>query len=385
MFRKTVVIGFIKKEFRQMLRDIRMWVVLIGSPLFLLLLFGYAVNLDVKDVQMAYLDRDKTAESRELIGKFTASRYFLPVTDLADESEADRLIDKGTIEMALFIPDGFSRKVRSGKESEVQILIDGTDSGRASLTVSYVNEIAAAFSMKFFQKKIALSVLSHGGAARAVKMKKNVELRERFLYNQNLVSRNFYLPGILSLIISLITITLTAMSIVKERETGTIDQIAVSPISPYELIAGKTIPFVIVSTFDTILITFIMIFWFRVPFNGSFLLLMLASLVFVFSTTAVGLFISTISKTQQQALLSVFLFFMPATMFGGYAFPIYLMPDSVRWITWINPMQYYIKIIRAIFLKGAGITVLGADILALAVIGLVLFYLSSRRFSRRME
>jgi ABC-2 type transport system permease protein len=385
MFRRTVVTGFIKKEFRQMFRDIRMWVVLVGSPLFLLLLFGYAVNLDVKDVRMAYLDRDKTAQSRELVERFTASKYFIPVAALPYEDEADKLLDKGTVEFVLLVPDGFSRRIKSGKASEVQILIDGTDSGRASVTVSYVNEIVSAFSLKYFGKKVVLSVLSRGKAAQTPKMKKNVELKERVLYNQNLSSRNFYLPGILSLIISLITVTLTAMSIVKEREMGTIDQIAVSPISSYELIAGKTIPFIIVSFFDTILITCIMIFWFRVPFNGSFLFLLLASLVFVISTTAVGLFISTISKTQQQALLSVFLFFMPATMFGGFAFPLYVMPQSIMWISYINPMQYYIKIIRAIFLKGAGPIILGPDILALAAIGAVLFFLSSRRFSRRME
>jgi ABC-2 type transport system permease protein len=383
MFRRTVVAGFIKKEFRQMFRDIRMWVVLVGSPLFLLLLFGYAVNLDVKDVRMAYQDRDKTAESRELIERFTASRYFIPVAVLPYESEADRLLDKGTVEFVLDIPDGFAKKIKSGRAPEIQILIDGTDSGRASVTVSYVNEIVSEFSLRYFQKKILLSVLSRGGTP--LKMKRNVDLKERILYNQSLTSRNFYLPGILALIISLITVTLTAMSIVKEREMGTIDQIAVSPITPMELIAGKTIPFVIVSFFDTVLITFIMIFWFRVPFNGNFLFLLLASLVFVFSTTAVGLFISTISKTQQQALLSVFLFFMPATMFGGFAFPIYVMPQAIQWITWVNPMQYYIKIIRAVFLKGAGIAVLGPDLLALAAIGAALFYLSSRRFSRRME
>lgn len=382
-FRKTAVIGFIKKEFIQMMRDTRMRIVLIAAPLFMVFLFGYAVNLDVQNVKLAVFDEDKTTDSRQLAARFTSSGYFIPAADLSSENEADGLLDTGTAEAVLHIPDGFSKKIRGGRTVTVQILVDGTDSGRASVTVAYVNEITALFSQEYFQKQVKLSLLSRGSAG--ARFRQNVELKERVMFNPTMLSRNFYLTGMLSLIIGLITIVLTAMSIVKERETGTIEQISVSPLSPLELIAGKTVPFIIVSIFDIIVVTMVMIFWFHVPFHGSFIFLLAASLVFIFTTTSVGLFISTISRTQQQALLSVFLFFLPSIMFGGFAFPVYLMPETMKWIAYINPMQYFIKITRAIFLKGAGIDVLWGDLLFLTATGLVLFYLSSRRFSRRIE
>lgn len=386
VLRKTAVLGFIKKEFIQMTRDVRMRIVLVASPLFMILLFGYAVNLDVQDVRMAVLDEDRSQESRDLISKFVSSGYFLREADLFSERDADVLLDTGKAEVVLHILNGFSAKLRGGKTAAIQILVDGTDSGRASVTVAYVNEITARYSQSYYQKKVRLSVLSRGNAGKAgMRLRQNVELKERILFNPSMISRNFYLPGILSLIIGLITIVLTAMSIVKERETGTIEQIAVSPLSPWELIAGKTVPFIIVSFVDIIIVTLIMIFWFHVPFRGNFLFLLFASLVFVFTTTSVGLYISTISRTQQQALLSVFLFLMPAIMFGGFAFPVYLMPEPMKWIAYVNPMQYFIKMIRAIFLKGAGFTVLWTDMLYLTAIGVALFYLSSKRFSRRLE
>jgi ABC-2 type transport system permease protein len=293
------------------------------------------------------------------------------------------MLDRGDVEMYVHIRDGFSADIKSGKKSELQLIVDGTDSSRAAVIVAQINQITADFSTGYFKDKIRLYVLAMEN--QGYRMKKPIELKERMLFNPDLASRNFFLPGILGMLIVMTTMTLTSMSIVKERETGTIEQITVSPVRPAEYIAGKVVPFALVSFFDTFVISLIEIFWFKVPFNGSFLLLLLIAVVFVFATTAVGLFISTISRTQQQALLSVFLFFLPALMFSGFVFPIYAMPVPIQIISYVNPVRYFMTLIRGVFLKGVGLDVLWPDLLLLALLGGAMFYLSVRRFTRRMD
>ncbi len=295
----------------------------------------------------------------------------------------DSYLDTGKAEVFIHIEKDFSKKIRSGKTTAVQLIVDGTDSGRAAVIVSYVNRISSDFSMEYLQTKIQALILSKG--INGAQFKQNVELKERVLFNPELTSRNFFLPSVLALLVSMVTITLTAMSIVKERETGTVEQIIVSPMHPMELIVGKSIPFAVVSFIDVFAITLIAIFWFKVPFSGSFLFLMTSGFIYIFSTISVGLYLSTISKTQQQALLSTFLYFLPSQLFSGFIFPIYAMPVAMQWITVINPMRYYITIIRGIFLKGVGFDILWKDVLMLTILGVILFYLSSRRVSRRLE
>jgi len=218
-----------------------------------------------------------------------------------------------------------------------------------------------------------------------VKFKPPVELRERSLFNPQLLSRYFFLSGLLGMLVSIVAISMTSMAIVKEREAGTIDQIIVSPIRPAELIAGKIVPYAIVAFIDIVLITAVMVAWFKVPFNGSVLFLFASGILFIVATSAMGLFISTISKTQQQAILSTFLFFIPALLFSGFIFPIYAMPETIQAITLLNPFRYFITISRAVFLKGAGAIVLWKELAALVIIALVLFYFSARRFRRGLE
>jgi ABC-2 type transport system permease protein len=385
--RTNVIKGFLKKEFAQMVRDVRMRVVLFAAPVFMLLLFGYAVTTDVKNVEMAVLDEDKSAQSRALIERFTASGYFQPSVYLFSEKELVPLMDRGKVEVYIHIGRGFAERVKSGKATAIQLIVDGTDSTRASVIVSYVNIITSGFSFEFFQNRIRLLILAKGvDPSQALRIQRqNIELKERILFNPDLSSRNFFLPAILGLLITMITITLTSMSIVKERETGTIEQLIVSPLKPSEIIAGKTIPFALVSFFDTVVITVIMVFWFKVPFQGGILFLLISSLLFIFCSISVGLYISTISRTQQQALLSVVLFFLPSILFSGFMFPIYAMPLSMQIITLFNPIRYYVEIIRGIFLKGVGIEVLWSQVLALALLGAALFYLSAKRFAKRIE
>lgn len=371
------------KEFRQILRDKRMRFILVGVPVVMLMLFGYAVNTDVSRIRMAVVDSDRSQESRKFIQRFTASGYFIHEYSLGSPSEADVLLDRGVIDLYLAIPVKFSADTGSGKATAVQIIVDGTDSMRAAVIVSYVNIISGDFSFEHLKNRISMSVMARGSGG--IMLKKPVELRERSLFNPELKSRNFYLPSIIGLLLTLITTLLTSMSVVRERESGTMDQLIVSPLRPAEFVAGKTLPFAIIGFVDIVLITIIAIAWFSVPFNGSFILLLVASMFYVLCALAIGIYISTISATQQQAMLSTFLFFIPAILFSGFAFPVYSMPAFFRYVALLDPLMYFIEMLRGIFLKGSGVAELWTDMAALAVMGIILFMLSIRRFSRGFE
>jgi len=332
---------------------------------------------------MAILDEDKTPQSRTLIDKFTSSGYFIPHSYLGSAKGASQLLDKGEVEVFLQIEKGFSKGIKSGKVSTVQIIIDGTDSSRAAVIVAYVNEIASNYSMDFLISRIR--TLAMVKEVKAMTIRDTVKLKERALYNPYLSSTNFFLPGMLCLIVSMAPISLTSMSIVKEREMGTIDQIMVSPVSTMELIIGKTVPFLLLSFVHLLTVTLVAIFWFMVPFKGNFFFLMFASIAFIFSATGMGLYIAAISKTQQQAILSGFMFFLPAVIFSGFAFPIYAMPQIIQYFTYLNPLRYFIVISRAVFLKGVGMEVLWMEFLSMTVLGIFFFYLSARKFSRGLE
>jgi ABC-2 type transport system permease protein len=381
--RKNILKSLLIKEFKQIFRDKRMRITLFLSPMIMLFLLGYAVNTDVKMITMAVFDEDKSGESRKFIQKFISSNYFLYHSDLASGKGINLLLDKGEAEIFLHIPVGFSKDVKSGRHTNVQLILDGTDSNRASVIVSYATQITNEFSLDYFKDRIRMLVLSR--SMDGIRMKENIVVRERVLFNPELASRNFYLPGVLGLLISIVTIMLTSMAVVKEKESGTIEQIIVSPLRPVEYIAGKTLPFAIIGFADIFLIIFITIIFFGVPFNGSFIFLLFSGIVYIISSLSIGLYISTISRTQQQAMLSTFIYFMPAMLFSGFIFPIYTMPLSIQIITYFNPLRYFITIIRGVFLKGVGITVLWPELSALLLIGSLLFTLSVRRFARRME
>lgn len=381
--RKNIIRSIVVKEFRQMLRDKRMRLILFGVPVVMLILFGYAVNTDVARIRMAVIDSDKSQASRMFLQRFTGSGYFIYQYNLDSPLEADRLLDRGLVDMYLNIPVNFSSGTVSGRGTSVQIIVDGTDSMRAAVIVSYVNIISGDFSFERMKEKISMSVLARG--AGGIVLKKPVELRERSLFNPELKSRNFYLPSILGLLLTLITAMLTSMSVVRERESGTMDQLIVSPLRPVEFVAGKTLPFALIGFVDILVITIIAIAWFSVPFNGSFILLLVASMFYVLCALSIGIYISTISATQQQAMLSTFLFFIPAILFSGFAFPVYAMPSFFRFVALFDPLLYFIDMLRGIFLKGSGVSELWSDMAVLAVMGAVLFTLSIRRFSRGFE
>ncbi len=391
--RPKVLISMIKKEFAQVLRDIRMRGVVFGPPIIMIVVFGYAINLDVNTVNLAVLDEDKTSMSRGLIEKFTGSGYFTLHSFLYSDKELMPLMDRGRVEAFIHIKKGLSKNLKTGRVSELQVIIDGTDSNRGAIITAYVNEIMQGFFMDEYLGRIKAQILyrmsglpgTQGGEAAGMAMPRGVRILDRAYFNPTLLSKNYFLPGVIGFIVSLITVMLTSMSIVKERESGTMEQIVVSPIKPMEFIMGKTIPFAIIGFIDMLIVTIITIFWFDVPFNGSIGFLYFAALFYILCSLAVGIYISTISKTQQQAMMSFFLYFIPAILFSGFAFPIYAMPETIQFITYFNPLMYFMVIIRGVFLKGVGITVLWKELLMLVVIGAVLLNLSARRLSRRME
>ncbi len=297
------------------------------------------------------------------------------------------LLDRGQVDGVVRVLPGFARDVARGQASSVQVLLDGTNSNTASLVSGYASQVIARYSQvaanEAQRSRMVGGTMTSGGAI-GVPMPQVVS-RSRVWYNPDLKSRNYFIPGVVVNIITLVTLSLTAMAIVREKEIGTMEQLMVTPIRPIELILGKTLPFVLVGYWDLILVTSAALLIFHVPFNGNFLLLLFAAFVFLMTTLGAGLFLSTISRTQQQAMMATTLFFQPFFMLSGFTFPIRNMPESVQWLTFLNPVRYFMEIVRGVFLQGAGITTLWPQIVALAVFGVIILGLSVNRFHKQLE
>lgn len=378
--RTSVLKGMLRKEFIQLFRDPKMRAVLFAAPLLMLFIFGYAANTDVKEGRVVFMDDDRTQSSRAFIESVISSKHFVRLADITAVSEADHYLDEGNAEVFLRIGKNFGSELAQGRSPSVEVIIDGTDPNRAMILLSYLSRIAAASSQEYTR-----NALSRTRAVRPeIVLSKipSADLRTRTFFNENLESRIYFLPAIIGLLIGLITVMLTSMSIVRERETGTMDQIIVSPMRPAEFILGKTIPFAIIAFADIFVLTMVMIFWFGVPFQGSITFLLVAGLTYIAACLGIGIYISTISLTQQQAMLSTFLFLLPAILLSGFVFPIQSMPEPVQWVTLLDPMRFYISITRGIFLKGLGPIHLAGELAGLSVLGTVTIALSMRRFAR---
>lgn len=370
-----------------MLRDPRMRVVLFVPPLVQTVIFGYAINMDVANIQIAWMDQDRTPASRELLSAFEGSPYFKVASTLTQEAHIEDVLDYGKVKAVVRVLPGFARSVVRGKTTQVQILIDGTDSNTASIISNYANHIIARYSNTVLDKQKKIYLIEKV-PARDVPHKQNLPsliVENRVWFNPELRSRDFFVTGVIVNIIALVTIMLTAMAIVREKELGTIEQLIVTPIRPFELILGKTLPFALVGLIDVALITAVAIIVFRIPFRGSSLVLFGASVLFLQTTLGVGLFISTVSHTQQQALMSTFFLMMPAIMLSGFAFPIRNMPVVVQYLTYLNPLRYFIEILRGIFLKGTGVGVLWPQMFTLFILGGLVMGLSVLRFHKRLD
>jgi len=366
------------KELIQVLRDKRMRVTLIFPPLFQLIVFGYAANLDVKNIRMAVRDLDQSIDSRDLIGRFRSSKYFDVVSFPQSGGEIEGLIKKGDITLSIEIQSGFSKKLKKGDTAIVQILLDGTESNTAMIAMGYMGRILSEYSTL-----VMVGRLNQEGVIGFEEA--GVEVEYRIWFNPNLESRLFYVPGVIASIAFLIPIILTAQAIVREREIGTLEQIMVTPIRPWELMVGKTLPFALIGLLDVILIAIIGVVWFEVPLRGNPVILLAGTILFLMSSVGVGLFISTISSTQQQAQISTFIFMMPAFILSGFAFPLENMPQWIQYLTYANPLRYFLIIIRGVFLKGNGFDILWPQMAALAVLGGFTILLSSLRFQKRLK
>jgi ABC-2 type transport system permease protein len=366
------------KEFLQVLRDPRMRTVIFAVPIVQVLVFGYAVTTDVRDVRTAVVDFDQSTASRELLSRFSSSGYFRIVAQTRDADEATRLLDKGRVEAILRIDRGFAEDLRAGRTARLQVIADGTDSNTAGIVLDYAGRITGRFSEEVFLTRLARL---RGGEAPPAR----VELASRAWFNENLESRNYYVPGVIAILVMLVTLLLTSMAVVREKEIGTIEQIMVSPITPAEFILGKTLPFAIIGYADVLLVVAIGVFWFEVPIRGSLLLLFAATTFYLMSTLSVGLFISTVSRTQQQAMMSVFFYYFPAVLLSGFMFPIANMPVLVQYLTWLNPLRYFLVVLRGVFLKGAGPDVLWPQMAALLALGLGTLAVTTRRFRKTLS
>jgi ABC-2 type transport system permease protein len=365
------------KELIQTLRDKRMRMTLIIPPILQLIIFGYAANLDVKHIHTAVRDLDQSVESRDLIGRFGSSGYFDIVSFPGSAKEERDVINQGEAALSIEIPTDFSRKLKKGDTATVQIILDGTESNTALIALGYVNQILSEFSTQILVKRLNRAGMT--GFEQA-----GVELQHRIWFNPNLESRLFYIPGVIASIAFLIPIILTAQAIVREREIGTLEQIMVTPIRSWELIIGKTLPFALMGLLDVVMIALIGVYWFEVPLQGSPLVLLLGAVLFLVSSVAIGLFISTICSTQQQAQISTFFFTMPAFILSGFAFPLENMPEWIQYLTYANPLRYFLVIIRGVFLKAIGLDILWPQMLALGFLGTLMILLSSLRFRKRL-
>jgi ABC-2 type transport system permease protein len=366
------------KELIQVLRDKRLRVTLIIPPLIQLIIFGYAANLDVKDIHTAVRDLDQSTESRDLIARFSSSKYFDIVSFPQTPEEIEGLIKKGDIALSIEIPSGFSRKLKKGDTATVQIIIDGTESNTAMIALGYINRILSDYSTMVLVKRLNRAGMIGFKEA-------GVEVEHRIWFNPNFESRLFFIPGVIANIAFLIPIILTAMAVVREREIGTLEQIMVTPIRSWELVVGKTLPFALLGLLDVVMIALIGVFWFEVPLRGNPFILFLGNVLFLMSSVGIGLFISTISSTQQQAQISTFFFTMPAFILSGFVFPLENLPTWIQYLTYANPLRYFLVIIRGVFLKGNGLDILWPQMLALAVLGGLMILLSSLRFQKRLK
>lgn len=381
------VLVMIRKELIQAFRNPRMRALLFGPPLIQLIIFGYAANMDVESSKIAWMDMDRTPESRELLAAFQGSGRFELVATPVHDREMQRLLDHSDVDAVVRVLPGFARDLHRGRTATAQVLVDGANSNSASIVAAYATQTIARFSRHKLEEtqrdKLVGRTSATGGPVNLNAPSLTAEARVWF--NPDLRSRNYFVPGVVVNIITLVTLMLTAMAIVREKEIGTMEQLMVTPIRPIELMLGKTIPFACVGLIDTLLVVAVSLLVFQVPFRGSFLLLTGAALLFLMTTLGAGLFISTVSRTQQQAMLATFLFFQPFFLLSGFAFPIRNMPEPVQYLTLVNPVRYFLEIARGIFLKGAGADVLWPQMAALAVFGAAILALSAARFHKTLE
>jgi ABC-2 type transport system permease protein len=373
MFRR--IRNIVRKEFIQVLRDKKLRFFLIVPPLVQLLAYGYVINFDIKHVAMAVFDQSHTMESRQLIDRFASTDWFNVKYFVKSRQELLDLINRGDITMALWIQWDFATRMRQGKSGALQVIVDATDSNAALIVNRYAGTVIANYNQEQLVRRLARQDQKRVG-----QLSQPLDMEPRAWFNPNLISRYSMVPGVIAMVVLLISLMLTALSVVREKEIGTMEQILVTPIRPIELMLGKTVPFVIISMLEVIMVTGVGIFWFEVPFHGSILVLLLGTLAFLFNSVGLGLLISTVASTQQQAMMAGNLFLTPAILLSGLVFPIANMPVFFQYLTLLNPLMYFIIVTQGVFLKGAGLALLWPQMLGMTVLGAGMLALAVARF-----
>jgi ABC-2 type transport system permease protein len=360
----------IRKELLELRRDPRLFGIVIIAPIIQLALLGYATTTDVHNVPLVVIDQDASTESRQLISRFEASPTFEVVDRLTSSSDVDRYLDSGKAWMAIEIPADYGEAIRAGRPTTVQVVADGTDANSTNVALGYAGALVASY---------AREVASPSDRVEPYLISADV----RVWFNPQLESKDFMIPGILALLLLAVTTNLSSMSIVRERELGTLEQLNVTPIARWELIVGKMLPYAFIGLIDVVLVVLVAIFWFEVPLRGSFLLLVSMCAVYLLSTLGLGLFVSTISSTQQQAMMTAsFFFLIPMVFLSGFVFPIENMPEAIQPVTYLIPVRYFLVILRGIFLKGVGLETLWPEALALTGWGVAILVLATLRSTK---
>ncbi|HGJ66664.1 TPA: ABC transporter permease [bacterium] len=369
------ILFIIKKEFLQVARDKAFIPMLFLAPIIQTMLFGYTVATNVDNISTAVLDQDKTQDSRKFIQSFSNSGYFRLRYYLQSVSEIDSIMDSGKAKLVINVPKGFALDLSRNKPTSIQVIIDGSDSSTANVIMGYTKDIVQKNS-----SNIILELLRKTGIKTP-----SINSKYRAWYNPELDSVNYIVPGIICTIIAIVTTMLTSAAIVREREKGTLEQLMVTPITPYQLILGKVLPFMIIGFADAIFVLLIGMFWFKVPIHGNVFLLLGLAIIFLFNTLGMGILISTVSKTQQQAMMTTLFLIIPWIVLSGFIFPIENMPKIIQYFTYLIPLRYFLIIIRGIVLKGLGLSMLWHHVLAMSILGTTILTLSITRFHKRLE
>ena len=367
------------KEFIQVFRDKRTRFVLFGPPIIQMLIFGYAATFEIHHVPTVVLDLDHSQESRDLISRFSSSPYFDVQRQLMDYRQIGDLIDRGKATVGLEIDAGFAQKLRKGQTAPQQVIVDATNSNTALIASGYITQIALGFAQDYQKDRI------YRISPQMLEQMPSVQLEPRPWYNPDLRSRWFFIPGIVGSLTLVLVVVLTAFAVVREREIGTLEQIMVTPIRPAEFILGKTLPFFLIGLFDVSLIATVGTLWFQVPFRGQILVLFAGATLFLLCMLGVGLLISTVSSTQQQAMVTAFFFIMPAITFSGFGFPISTMPQWLQYVTYLSPLRYFLVVLRGTYLKGVGMEILWPQMAAMAALGVSLLTVAVLRFHKALD
>ncbi len=370
--------SLIRKEFIQILRDPRTLALVIIMPVMQLLLLGYAATNDVRNVPLAVFDQDRSSASRRLLDAYRAADYFVIAFDVNSEDELRTLIDNGQARVGMIIPPDYSEQILGNGSAQVAFVLDGSDPTVGATALS-----AASLIGQQQATDVQLVRLAQVGGGGAIALP--IEVRTQVWYNPDLVSAYFMVPGVIGMILFSITAILTANSIVRERERGTIEQLIVTPIRSWELVVGKLTPYTLLALFNTLEVLALGSLLFGVPIRGSLLMIILISGLFVISGLGIGLFVSAIANTQQEAMLTVFMTLLPSIFLSGFFFPLQAMPQALQWVSYGIPLRYYLVIIRSLLIKGVGFEAIQSDVLALAIFGVVIMTLAALRFRKRLD